>query len=95
MDNKKRKCKEKEHEALKLTNNSRPRDGDKFKFKKVFEGLPDDIDDLIEQAEEIGAQIECMSSDDDHVSILAPIYLYFPFELKIKLQNFVIEYSRI
>lgn len=51
-----------------LTNNSKPSEGARFKFKAQFEKLPDSIDELLQQMDEIEGQIECMGGENQGVS---------------------------
>lgn len=70
LDSAKKKCKAKEREAMTLTNNSKPSEGSKFRYKQQFDQLPDSIDELLQQMDEIEGQIECMGADNQGVSLL-------------------------
>lgn len=64
----KRKCKEKKQGALKLTDNTQPSDGSRFKYKEQFDKLPGTIDELLDKINEIEGQVECMAGDNDNVN---------------------------
>lgn len=51
-----------------LTNNSKPSEGAQFQFKAQFDKLPDSIDELLQQMDEIQGQIDCMEGDNLGVS---------------------------
>lgn len=64
LDQQKRQCKEKQTAAKKMTDNTQPSDGDKFTHTKQFSELPDDKNALLEEMEEIDAQIGVRSDND-------------------------------
>lgn len=58
----KQECKKKQIDAMKLTNNLKPSDGEKFLYKKQFDELSSNVDELMDELSEIEAQLECQSA---------------------------------
>lgn len=58
----KEECKKKQMDAMKLTNNRKPSDGARFPYKKQFDELSNNIDELKDEIGEIEAQLECQSA---------------------------------
>lgn len=67
LDKTKQETKEKQVIALKMTDNRKPSEGDKFPYKKEFDELSDDRNALAEEMEDIEQQINCRSSNDQSV----------------------------
>lgn len=53
--------------ALKLTDNHKPSEGDKFPYKKDFDELSNDCNELKEEMEDLEQQISCRSTNDQAV----------------------------
>lgn len=66
-DRKKQDAKEKQLCAMKLTGNRKPSEGDKFPFKKEFDELPNDRNELNTEKEDLEQQISCHASNDQSV----------------------------
>lgn len=66
-DTKKQEAKEKQRAALKMTENHKPSEGNKFPYKKDFDELSDDRNVLVEEMEDLEQQISCRSSNDQAV----------------------------
>lgn len=62
LEEAKQECKKKQLNAMKLTNNHKPSDGDQFPYKKQFAELSNNIDELRDEMSEIEAQLECQSA---------------------------------
>lgn len=67
LDKTKQETKEKQLIALKLTENRKPTEGDKFPYKKDFDELTDNRNELQEEMEDLEHQINCRSTDDHSV----------------------------
>lgn len=66
-DKAKQETKEKQSIALKLTENHRPTEGDRFPYKKDFDELSNDRRELAEEVEDLEQQVNCRSTDDQAV----------------------------
>lgn len=51
-----------------LTNNAKPLDGKKFPFKAAFDALPNSINELLCEIDDIEDQISLMGNEDNEVS---------------------------
>lgn len=67
LDKTKQEAKEKQVIALKMTENHKPSEGDRFPYKKDFNELSDDRKELAEEMEDLEQQISCRSTDDQSV----------------------------
>lgn len=67
LDTTKQQCKEKQREAMKLTDNSKPSDGNRFPYKAQFDAISNSIDDLQEQISDIEDQLSCMNQANNNV----------------------------
>lgn len=67
LNNNKHNCKAKQAETLAMTNNCKPSDP-MFPYRKQFQDLPNNFDDLAEKISEIESQIELMTADNEGVS---------------------------
>lgn len=67
LDRTKQETKEKQLIAMKLTENRKPSEGDKFPYKKQFDELSNDRAALNEEMEDLEQQISCHTSDDQTV----------------------------
>lgn len=67
LDRTKRETKEKQVIALKMTENHRPSEGDKFPYKKDFDELSNDRNELSDEMDDLEQQINCRSSNDQAV----------------------------
>lgn len=67
LDKAKQDAKEKQLIALKLTDNHKPSEGDKFPYKKDFDELSDVRSELAEEMEDLEQQIRCRSTNDQAV----------------------------
>lgn len=69
LDQKKQECKNKQLTALELTDNRKPSEGDKFPFKKQFDELSNDKDELMELKDELEGQINCRTTEDQQTLV--------------------------
>lgn len=67
LDHTKQETKEKQLIAMKLTENRKPSEGDKFPYKKQFDDLSNDRAALNEEMEDLEQQISCHSAGDQSV----------------------------
>lgn len=67
LDKTKQETKEKQLIALKLTENRKPTEGDKFPYKKDFDELTDNRNELQQEMEDLEQLISCRSSNDHSV----------------------------
>lgn len=67
LDRTKIEARDKQVIALKMTDNHRPTEGDKFPYKKEFDELSDVRTELTEEMEDLEQQINCRSSTDQSV----------------------------
>lgn len=67
LDKTKQETKEKQLLAMKLTENRKPSEGDKFPYKKQFDELPNERAQLTEEMDDLEQQISCHSSTDQSV----------------------------
>lgn len=67
LDKSKQETKEKQLKAMKLTENRKPSEGDKFPYKKQFDELPSERTALTEEMDDLEQQISCHSSNDQSV----------------------------
>lgn len=64
LDQKKQECKKKQLAALEMTDNRKPSEGDNFPFKKQFDELSNDKDELMELKDDLEGQINCRTTED-------------------------------
>ena len=67
LDKLKQETKEKQSIALQLTENHRPSEGKRFPYKKDFDELSEDKQELAEEMEDLEQQISCRSTNDQAV----------------------------
>lgn len=67
LDKTKQETKEKQLKAMKLTENRKPSEGDKFPYKKQFDELSNDRAALTEEMDDLEQKISCHSSNDQSV----------------------------
>lgn len=69
LDQKKQQCKNKQLAALELTDNRKPSEGNQFPYKKQFDELSNDKDELMELKEELEGQINCRTTEDQQTLV--------------------------
>lgn len=67
LDKTKQQAKEKQKIALKMTENHNPNDGNRFPYKKQFDELSADKEELKGEIDDLEQQINCRSSSDQSV----------------------------
>lgn len=67
LDKLKQETKEKQTIALQLTENHRPSEGNRFPYKKDFDELPENKDELASEMEDLEQQISCRTTNDQAV----------------------------
>lgn len=67
LDKTKAETKEKQVIALKLTENRKPSEGNKFPYKKDFDALPNERKELEEERDDLEQQLSCRSTNDQSV----------------------------
>lgn len=67
LDDHKQKTKEKQVIALKLTENHRPSDGNKFPYKKEFDALSNDRTELTDEMEDLEEQVSRRTTNDQAI----------------------------
>lgn len=67
LDKLKQETKDKQSIALQLTENHRPSEGNRFPYKKDFDELPENKEQLAEEMEDLEQQISCRSTNDQAV----------------------------
>lgn len=64
LDTWKQRCKEKQVEAMALTNGKKPSDGNQFPFKQQFDEMSNDVEELGDELDDLETQANCRSNDD-------------------------------
>lgn len=67
LDKTKQQAKEKQKIALKMTENHNPNEGNRFPYKKQFDELSTDREELKGEMDDLEEQINCRSSNDQSV----------------------------
>lgn len=67
LEQNKRKCKEKQSEAKRLTDGKTPSDAAQFPYKEAFDRLPDVMEELLNHMSDLEGQIECISEANESV----------------------------
>lgn len=67
LDKTKQEAKEKQLVAMRMTENHKPSDGNKFPYKKEFDELSSDRQELREEMDDLEQQISCRSGNDQTV----------------------------
>lgn len=69
LDQKKQECKNKQLAALELTDNRKPSEGNNFPYKKKFDELSNDKDELMEMKDELEGQLNCRTTGDQQTLV--------------------------
>lgn len=67
LDKTKQEAKEKQLIAMRMTENHKPSEGNKFPYKKDFDELSNDRKELADEMEDLEQQINCRSTNDQAV----------------------------